>query len=341
MGQSNGITLFKNSSGSGSGSGSTVNYLWSGYHSTGNTGSNQIWTTTSTTFANPTNNNTNIALTQVNNTNFGTVSGWGANSGASALPGIIFTPDSSLSVYYVVATVTLLIGTGQDAAIRLWDGTITINSSQAAGNSANNNFVSCTLAGTYFPASTSSKTLQIQLATTGGTAALSDAGILVSQAGGHSIEWTIYKISAQSVSTSAAPRSYIRVSGASVTGSTDTQVVYFPTTDTSVGTDLSISNTAANGTKITINSDGIYSIDTTLRSTGATSTNFYISKNTTTAAGVASSTDILSQFRQSGSNFNSPMTVVTFLSAGDIIRVLDDFDTSGISNAVLYVTRIS
>lgn len=168
-------------------------YVWSGYHDSTNGNS---WSRASTSFGDFTNTDASITLTEVNNNGFGTVTGYGASSGSSALPGIVFSPPVT-GYYFVKASFPL----NQDAdnnqfiGMRLWDNTgSTIIDGSSVTFAGSQVLTSITLSGIINYTSTSSKTISLQgLSANGGTIFL-DNIIRSGSSGGHSIEWSIFKI---------------------------------------------------------------------------------------------------------------------------------------------------
>lgn len=172
------IATFQNAS-------SGTGYVWAGYHYSTNLNN---WTNTSSSYSDFSNTDSAIALTETINVNFGTVTGYGASSGASALPGIVVNPGVS-GYYFVKASVGLNANTaGSQAVIRLWDGTNIIDSSPVTFNGTQ----------TYYPTTmsgivhiTGSTTISIQGAKTGGANVLITGGLVTDN---HQIEWTIFKV---------------------------------------------------------------------------------------------------------------------------------------------------
>lgn len=170
---------------------SITEYIWSGYHG-GNTGTTNPWSITGgTTFTDFANADATMSLTEVNNVNFGTVTGYGASSGASALPGIVFTPGAT-GVYFVKASVCLNYNSvGNQSGLRLWDGTTIIDNGIVYNNSGQA-YYSITLSGELNISSLSAKTISIQgvanatfIALVGGTFFSTNV---------NTINWTIFKI---------------------------------------------------------------------------------------------------------------------------------------------------
>ena len=161
-------------------------YAWSGYHS----GSSSIpWALTiSSTFADPTNADSTLALTQLNNSNFGTVASYGG-TGASTLPGIVFTP-AAIGLYYVKASFNANVNATINA-FRLWDGTNEIDASQVVYPSSPLTDEGVILSGLLNITSLVSTTISIQSAGSAGGGNMSYAASVV---GAHAIDWTIFKI---------------------------------------------------------------------------------------------------------------------------------------------------
>lgn len=143
------------------------------------------WTTTSTTFADPTNSGNNTLTSR-------TSSGITVTAAASNLPGITFTPPASSAVYLITAIFPLTNNAGNSTAqAQLTDGSTVITSSafmQTSGSPAN--YVSITLSGIYAPATTSAVTVKIQLACDSNTAKILNNHNSV----GNIVEWTVLRI---------------------------------------------------------------------------------------------------------------------------------------------------
>ncbi len=147
-------------------------------------GSASSWTSTSTTFADPTNSGGNsLTVRQSSNLTL--------TAAGSSLPGVTFTPSSSLAVFLVIAAVGLENTSNSfNTSAQLTDGStvIAISPGQQAQVGSGTNAV--TLSGIYAPNNTSADTVKVQLVTTAGT-----AGIAANPATGTvSIEWTVIQI---------------------------------------------------------------------------------------------------------------------------------------------------
>lgn len=163
---------------------SVVGSNWSGYHN-GNCG----FSTSSGSFADPTNSNVSCALVERSNTNFGSVSSYGG-TGTSALPGIIFTPARA-GKYSVTATFTASngSGSGNGAAFQLWDGTTEVDLKDMLVT-ANVDAKEFTLTGQYTALSTNSVSLRIRMKNiTGGTPSIGP--VSSSQP---AVSWSIFSI---------------------------------------------------------------------------------------------------------------------------------------------------
>lgn len=167
-------------------------FMWTGFHDNTPNANNQSWTTSSTSFADFTNNNSSIALNQGINVNFGTVTGYGASSGASALPGIVFTPPS-IGYYFVKASLAIDKTSTNMGGIRLREsqGPSTIDASQQMYQAGSQGIYPATLSGIFHATSLVPTTISIEGAVdTSGTMTISGTFIT----GTHGIDWTIYKI---------------------------------------------------------------------------------------------------------------------------------------------------
>ena len=183
-------------------SSAVATYLWSGYHSSSN-GNN--WTRANSAFGDFSNNDSSVALSQSYNSNFGTVTGYGATSGASALPGIVFSPPVA-GYYYIKASFPVNQGNvAQFMATRLYDitGSSIIDASGGNYLSSGGSIDTISLSGIIQYTTTTSKTIAIQGASSGGSNFYIDNAIRFSSAQGHSIEWTIFAVSLTSPAASS------------------------------------------------------------------------------------------------------------------------------------------
>jgi hypothetical protein len=139
------------------------------------------WSTTSTTFADPTPSGS-TTLTQ----RTGTIT---VTAAASNLPGITFTSASSTAVYHITAISTLYITvSANNAEAQLTDGTNIIATASAFVSSATTSC--CTLSGLYVPGNTSANTVKIRLATPSASTP-AELGLTTIA---NSIEWTVIRI---------------------------------------------------------------------------------------------------------------------------------------------------
>lgn len=166
-------------------SGATL-YSWIGYHSST---TNNTFTVTSNGFADFTNSgDSTTALTEIDNSNFGTVTSYGG-TGASELPGIIFTPGAT-GRYFVKASFTINAQNGNNVyGIRLTDGTTVLDVQEMFN--AGQTYFTVTLSGILNISSLSSKTIKVQGSNSGsGTINMTNAIIT----GDRLINWSIYRI---------------------------------------------------------------------------------------------------------------------------------------------------
>lgn len=178
------------------GGGGSTQYLWSGFHNNNSGTTDTIWSCSSTSFGDFTNNESSITFSEVNNVNFGTVTGYGASSGASALPGIVFTVPAT-GYYFIKASLALDTSSTNIKGIRLRDKTnsVTIDGSQQAYISTGQFIFPLTLSGIVSLSSGVTQTISIEGATdTSGTFYI--CGDFVT--GTRAIEWSIFAISTSS-----------------------------------------------------------------------------------------------------------------------------------------------
>lgn len=147
--------------------------------------STETWSTTSTTFADPTNSGGNTLTVRKS-------SGITLTAAATSLPGVTFTPPNATAVYLIIAQIAIENNTASTStSAQLTDGTTVITAPGIMfATGSGGNFTLFTLMGVYAPASASAKTVKVQLATTGGNAAISSGGVTT----GNTIEWTVMRI---------------------------------------------------------------------------------------------------------------------------------------------------
>lgn len=183
---------------------------WSGYHD-----ATCIWTTTSTSYADPS-DDASCTLSERTNRNFGTVVTYGA-----AKPGITFTPKKS-GTYFVCARSALYNSTVSGystMALNTTGGTtatIGTGGIRQGTSSGSNDEKSVTLCGLVNLTSATSTTVRLQIAASTGTTTLADLS-----SGGTSVEWSIFNVDqpvqailANSVISNVA--NGIRIEGASI-----------------------------------------------------------------------------------------------------------------------------
>lgn len=141
------------------------------------------WSTTSSTFADPTNSGGNTLTVRKS-------SGITLTAASSNVAGITFTPANNTAVYLITANIGIQNSSGAYVTEQLIDtnGTVIAVSPGIAGSSAVTTAQSLT--GIYAPASTSPQTVKIQLAATAGTASI----IAGNATGSVAVEWTITQI---------------------------------------------------------------------------------------------------------------------------------------------------
>jgi len=158
---------------------SAAKAVWSGYHTV-----SSGWSTSSSTFADPSAGNT-VVLTEQINSGMGTVS-----TASGDLPGITLTfPD--IGQYKIEASVTSEAGGGGTVTLRLTDGTTAfVPSASKPGIAGGGQRGSTFLSGIY-TAGAGSTTIKVQIADATGTSASIENG---SAAGSAAITWTIVQL---------------------------------------------------------------------------------------------------------------------------------------------------
>jgi len=162
---------------------------WSGVHQNCTN-----WAFTSSTYADPGNPSSgSCALVQRTNRNFGTVTGYVATSGSTALPGIVFNPPRT-GRYLVTASTALESAAASSSGAVLTDGSGNILSgSSRTGGSVGAVSASVSLIAYLDVTTTSSPyTVKIQVATTGGTGFISDTNFTNQT----NVEWAITELDA-------------------------------------------------------------------------------------------------------------------------------------------------
>jgi hypothetical protein len=137
---------------------------WSGYFD-----GSCSWSTTSSSFADPTVSGT-PNLVQRTNTNFGTVT-----KAASSLPGFTFTP-TRLGNYFVSMTPVIYKNAGGQSAVQMTDGTNVLNNSASTLYQAATTAMGQTFCGIENVTSLSPITIKLQLSITTGTTGIGGWG---------------------------------------------------------------------------------------------------------------------------------------------------------------------
>jgi hypothetical protein len=139
------------------------------------------WNTTSSSYGNFSATGTSALTSRTSNGLTVTVAG-------SNLPGIVFTPASSSAIYQITCSYTSYNTGNNNNSFRLYDGTNVI----VTGTSYGTPTVRMTLHGIYAPGTTSSVTVNLQGATSGGTLQIDNEG--VSGLSDPAMEWTLMQI---------------------------------------------------------------------------------------------------------------------------------------------------
>ncbi len=144
------------------------------------------WSTTSASYADPTNAGTPSLTVRQS-------SGITLTTAASSKAGITFAPASASAVYLITAALCIQpqnSGSSAAASCRLTDGsTVIAQGADIDQNSlAFNPFIPVTMTGIFVPGTSSSVTVKVQLATSTGTSVMTFAAL------GNVIEWTVLRI---------------------------------------------------------------------------------------------------------------------------------------------------
>jgi len=168
--------------------GSAANAVsWSGYHN-----SSCSWGRANTSYGDPSAPGSSCALVERANVSFGTVTGYGATSGTSALPGIIFTPTiaSNFSVCAMAYANPNVTAVGAALGVQLADGSnnqLSESVSTGVGSTDFAAFPNCTVFNVTSGQVGSSFTVKLQTKASAGTITLGGNG-------GSAIEWVIYPV---------------------------------------------------------------------------------------------------------------------------------------------------
>ncbi len=145
-------------------------------------GSASTWSTTSNSFADPTNSGGNTLTVRQS-------SGITLTAAGSNGCGITFTPGSNTQVFLISATIGISSSGGFNVGFRMTDGSTVIAVSPGI-DPFTNEFSSVTITGIYAPANTSANTVKLQLATTSGTATIGPNAT----SGSITAEWSVIQI---------------------------------------------------------------------------------------------------------------------------------------------------
>ena len=165
----------------GSGGSSTTGNYFSGYMPSATS-----WSRSNAAYADPSNSGNNTLTTRVSN-------GITVTAASSNLPGVVFTPAASTSIYWIQASfLGNCSGSGPTLNCRLIDsnGVVIADNGAAGSTGAILGGAPFNLCGPYAPATASAVTVKIQMSNTAGTGNISDSGGL-----SPSIEWKIFQMS--------------------------------------------------------------------------------------------------------------------------------------------------
>ena len=131
------------------------------------------------------------------------------------------------------------------------------------------------------------------------------------------------KVSISSLPLAAVPQATWRANTYTGYGSTNTRIPYFTTVVENVdtGAAFTVSNSAANGLSITINTPGKYSVSFGANFTGASTMGLSLnSSQLTTNVGSITAADRLGMTDTAGAGFASSLSVTKYFAANDVIR---------------------
>lgn len=278
----------------------TAASYWTGYH-----GADCAWTTTSTSYADPS-ADASCTFTERVNKNFGTVASTGSKT-----PGITFTP-SRAGTYYVCANAQALNSGSNSLGLQLADGSDNEISFNIANPSASTTG-SQVICGFYTATTTAAQTIKLRMKTSAGTLTLGSAN--------QAIEWQIFAIGQQFPAPLVdTTMSEVYVQAGNGMGTTSGIVRRWSNSVVSIGTDITYADSATLGATFTLNRDGIYSA--TYCDSLDQSARIGISLNASTSTSMSSlaNTEILCGTTLSAANAGGCCSVTKHFSAGDVLR---------------------
>lgn len=158
---------------------------WNGLHST-----DCLWTTTSSTYADPS-ADTSCTLVERQNRNFGTVTSAG---GANSLPGLTFTPPRVGRYMIIASVITKGSATGEGNSMKLTDGTNTFDT-MSWTVAASGHYTTQILQSIFNVSSVASLTVKIQMSTDTGTFTIGSSGAPNASLD-NGISWSIVELDA-------------------------------------------------------------------------------------------------------------------------------------------------
>lgn len=226
---------------------------YTGYHDAGCT-----WSRSNAAFGDLAafGDNSGCDLVERTNSNMGTVTGYGATSGSSALPGIIFNPKA-IGTYEVCANPSITGTAAAYSAFQMLDGATVLD--EAAWYA--NGYYSPKLCGNVVATSLAAKTIKIYSNGSAGNTSY----ILPASGMNVTIGWSIKKIdqSFPLVKLSCEQNEVYVTAGNALGGSSsgETNVRNFTTAQVNVGTAITYTpRTTTTGDKFTLNQPGTYTI---------------------------------------------------------------------------------
>lgn len=145
--------------------------------------------------------------------------------------------------------------------------------------------------------------------------------------------------------TATAPNSHVYANTGSGYGSTNTKIRRISGTPTTVGTDITFADSAANGSSFTINTTGVYSMTYTDGKSSGTGAQIGISVNSaqlTTNVFNITAANRLAYMDSAVTNGWSSISVTVFLSSGDVVRPHGDGSCNlDVIQTVFSITRVA
>lgn len=190
-------------------------------------------------------------FTELTNNNFGTVTSF--TNGGNNSAGIVFTPKK-VQRYKVCSDFVLSQGGATaNQVYQLADGSNNEIASSASTAITGGNYEQKNICGIFYATSTSSQTIKLRINPNGASSSIG------APTGGSAVNWTIFAID-QSLPAPVlvGSRAQVSVRTGNGFGSTNTKVRRFSTTDYSLGSNITYTDSSTLGGTFTVNAPGVY-----------------------------------------------------------------------------------